>query len=352
MKDIFILIDNLGSGGAQKQIVLLANALVDRGYRINLFTYGISNHFCSALDIRVCSNFYSSKFECIFYLLKFGYSIRPGTIISFLRTPNFIAVFVSKFMWWNPKVIVSERGGKEAELRASLVARLSLFFLQFSTVITANSRSMLSFLKNKYKFKKVIYVPNFVVFDSTLIPSRIKEPVDNISFLVVGRLHNDKNPLLVFDVLSKISLMTSKNINIFWVGRIENNQLFRQVNDYLNQVNIKWHWIGETSSLFEYYCSCDCLLSFSSSEGFPNVILEAFSFGLPVIASNVSDNSDLVSNDCGFVCDVSSEISVLESVKNFISLKSEDLRLMRLSCIETAKKYNAQATIELYEAII
>lgn len=58
-----------------------------------------------------------------------------------------------------------------------------------------------------------------------------------------------------------------------------------------------WHWLGsvkEESSLAEIYAGSDILVVPSMADNFPNVIGEALSCGLPVVASNVGGIPEMV----------------------------------------------------------
>ena len=55
-------------------------------------------------------------------------------------------------------------------------------------------------------------------------------------------------------------------------------------------------WIGEDKNTSKYYKNARLLINTSEYEGISNTILEAQSYGIPVIASNVGGNKDLISN--------------------------------------------------------
>ena len=94
MKKIILFIDNLGSGGAQRQIVNLAIILKKRGYDISVLVYadqpfykrlldehGIAVHLISARDY----------LKRIIKVRKYLRSSAQDVVIAFLETPGFLA---------------------------------------------------------------------------------------------------------------------------------------------------------------------------------------------------------------------------------------------------------------------
>jgi glycosyltransferase involved in cell wall biosynthesis len=55
--------------------------------------------------------------------------------------------------------------------------------------------------------------------------------------------------------------------------------------------------IGTSAELINYYKEAFCFLSTSRWEGLPLAIMEAMSFGVPVVASDVPGNSDLIEHN-------------------------------------------------------
>jgi glycosyltransferase involved in cell wall biosynthesis len=106
--------------------------------------------------------------------------------------------------------------------------------------------------------------------------------------LVVGRLEQEKNPLLLADVLADLNrdggrwrllvcgegeLRASLGSRLVELGQADRAQLLG--------------YVAFGPRLMDLYRSSHALLHMSSTEGLPQVLLEAFAAGLPVVASEV-----------------------------------------------------------------
>lgn len=112
------------------------------------------------------------------------------------------------------------------------------------------------------------------------------------------------------------------HINAEFKGRVANQEIV--------------HWYAENNpSLF---------INVSTTEGVPVSIMEAMSFGIPVIATNVGGNSEIVNNKNG--CLVEADISPSElavTIESFFELHLEKKELKRQASFDTWKSnYNAK----------
>jgi glycosyltransferase involved in cell wall biosynthesis len=124
--------------------------------------------------------------------------------------------------------------------------------------------------------------------------------------LAVGRLQEQKNHAFALHVLANVRRRIAQRLEYHVVGdgplRDELERLARQLN--LGD-DIAWHGWVPRERLAEIYRSSDCLLHPTLYEGMPNAVLEAMAAGLPVVASAVPGNSDLVADgQTGYTCAV------------------------------------------------
>ena len=98
----------------------------------------------------------------------------------------------------------------------------------------------------------------------------------------------------------------------------------------------------------------DVFLNASNSEGIPVSIMEAMSFGVPCIATNVGGTSEIVNSENGLLLSsVTSPDEISEALNKFYNLPLESKIGMRNSAFETWKtKYNATTNYSLFTQIL
>jgi glycosyltransferase involved in cell wall biosynthesis len=122
--------------------------------------------------------------------------------------------------------------------------------------------------------------------------------------LWVGRFDPEKQPLLAIDVAGRCP-----SIAFDVVGDGEDAAFRAQVRQRAAAVpNILLHGYVPRVAMAALYRNADLLLCTSEQEGFPNVFLEAFSCGVPVI-STVDPDHVIVSHAIGRVASTPEELA-------------------------------------------
>lgn len=171
-----------------------------------------------------------------------------------------------------------------------------------------------SFIRNhlveniKIKSKRVVTIHNYVAINN--IPRVYNHNLGKcIKILSAGRFSFEKG----FDIALKALSMSTKINYIYYIlgeGQ-EINNLIAFANT--NRINVKF--ISAKANISKFYLDCDVCIIPSRSEGLSYVALEAGSFGMPVIASNVGGLNDiLVNNKTGFLFENQNSVSLLEKI--------------------------------------
>jgi glycosyltransferase involved in cell wall biosynthesis len=170
--------------------------------------------------------------------------------------------------------------------------------------------------------------------------------------LVVGRINPQKNILTFLEALNSLA-KERDDFEVNWYGRPSGS------NDYFNQCQDKIRAL-ELSDIFKFhepekdivnvYNNSDVFCLPSIYEGFPNVVCEAMSCGLPIICSDVCDNASIVDNrQNGYLFDPNNINDIKQKIVDYLDLsvddkqklakKSRELALQRFSNDEFVKKY-------------
>ena len=154
-----------------------------------------------------------------------------------------------------------------------------------------------------------------------------------LKFLFVGRNERRKG---IKEINEAIELVIKNNLDaeFHFVGPFE-----KRVYTSSSKVSIFYHGIIiDEKEKKAIYDSCDVLLCPSYSEGMPNVILEAMSRGLAIIATNVGAIRLLVSENNGALIQECKPNLIFDAINNFISMDNNKLTEMKASSVEKIKE--------------
>ena len=167
-----------------------------------------------------------------------------------------------------------------------------------------------------------------VIFGSGITkPSSIinnKNKSKHLKLLYVGRLLKSKGVERAIDTYKNVRKFNSK-IKLIIAGDIDSENPDSISISYLDEIkNIEGvEYLSHVDKMQEVYLNCDILLFPSIyREGVPRAIIEALSFGLSIITTNMPGCKETISNNGVIV----KNDFVVESTKYIISLSKENLK--------------------------
>ena len=237
--------------------------------------------------------------------------------------------------------------------------KLTKFLAGSPDVVISPSKWLLDFYNNKKFFKnsEKYILKNPVAF--SIMSSRRKSGpreirLDSglrrndkkvIKFLYVGQVEEYKGIFLLLNIFSKL-----KNYKLNIVGSGKDLEKAKKFANKNNLKNIIFYNKLNTEYLNKIYLNSDILIFPSLTyENCPTVILEAFSFGLPVIASRIGGVPELVENDkTGWLFEPCNE-KELESIIQSVNQDRSKIDKTSRFCLEEIKKYNIDDYLDKFD---
>lgn len=200
------------------------------------------------------------------------------------------------------------------------------------THLIAVSSSMRAFYKQRgnFKDKNLSFVANFVpVFTSVDARASMRNALnltdEDFAFVSVGRLVQLKRFDLVIQAVKKVKMLRpDSKLKVCIVG---GGELKAELKDLLTATHTEKdiQLLGERNDVADILSAADAFVLASDTEGMSRSILEAMSAGLPIVATDVGGNSDLVKQgENGFLVPADNAEAL---AKKFIELETNpDLR--------------------------
>ncbi len=198
--------------------------------------------------------------------------------------------------------------------------KISRFVLKRANAVRTVSKRSKSNLIDEYGIVggKITVVPIFSDVKLHSNDQKVKNS-DKFIFLTVGRLVPVKNIELQIEAMSEI-LKEKQNIELWVVGDgPERDSLKKKIVDLKLENNIKLLGHKDKNELEKFYSQADCLLLTSDSEGWGMVVVEAASFALPIIMTDVGLAGEVIKDgESGVIIPVGERPALLNAMKKMI----------------------------------
>lgn len=204
----------------------------------------------------------------------------------------------------------------------SAFARAYLKFGEFilcklADSIIVPSKVLQHYVAKRYQ-RQPIYIPNGVT-----LPERSKELKELKKFgleskeyiLTVGRLVRDKNIHLIIEAYKKVN--TSKKLVVVGQGAYTDDYVQELIKRVDNNPNIIFLGNQSGTALKALFANAHLFVQASELEGLSIALLEAMSYGIPVLVSDIEENLEAI-EDAGWAFRQGSIIDLRHQLSNML----------------------------------
>lgn len=358
-------------GGAERVISLLLKEL-DNERNIKVYfmmmEYGIEYDLPKYITPIILSNSKKSGvkklLELSFIAMKLKKYIKENNInivMSFLYRPNYINI-LAKIFGSSHKSIINIRSTTSRYKNEGLLGKINLFLINNlfdkADLIISNSKGVdedLKSIMNITTNTKVIYNP----VDIKYINSKkdICEDVDfkffsNKKYIIsVGRLIPLKRNFDLIEAFFELQ-KEDDNLEVLFLGDgILKNDLINECVK-LNIEN-KVHFLGNVKNPFYYLSRSNLFVLNSQIEGFPNVLVEAMTCGLPVISSDCKSGPReiLETEKYGLLYPVGDVGTLIEKIK-FYLYQDVDKEVIKVKSLKRIEDFSVDKIMNQFKKVL
>jgi glycosyltransferase involved in cell wall biosynthesis len=328
------LIDNLGAGGAQRQMCMLAVLLKNQGLDVSMLTYHQNDFFRPTLEaagIEAHCISQQSKFRRALTLRHLLRSGRQDVVLAFLDGPCMYAELAAlpRRRWG---LVVSERLAVPGSDKRRLPWRQ--WFHHLADYVTTNSHTNRLMIERTAPrlIGRVVTVYNAVDLDH-FRPATVQgtRPANALNLAVLASFQAKKNLRGLVEAVAVVrSRMPALEVAVDWYGgspqRTDGTPETRVRDE--GQALIDRHGLQERFRLHapnpnavQLYQEADALVLPSFFEGLPNVVCEAMACGRPVLCSAVCEAGNLVKpGQNGFLFDPANAEDMARAILDLAAL--------------------------------
>ena len=342
MQRILFVTGNLGKGGAQRVITLLANAYAQKGWSTHIaalekmkVSYEISNDISIHTLKKKGSNFRSIPIW-IKGLRQIIKTVSPDIIVSFVGRVNLITMLASGGL--QIPVVLSERNDPQYDRRSKPEQWLCKAMYPKATKVVFQTN-----YQKEYYGKAC--AGNGVIVGNPIAAEEYNGAHESSDIICVGKLMAQKNHKMMISAFSRIAEKHPEtNVHIYGEGQ-ERSALQSMIDSA--GLNGRVILEGNCDAIFEVLQKNKYFVMCSDYEGLSNALLEAMISGMICVSTDWNGVEDVIQHGKnGYITPRRDDAKLAELLDQLLS--NNNMSNITTNAIETAAKYKLNEIIKIW----
>ena len=299
MTDIALYVSSLRGGGAERVMVLLANGLAERGYKVDLVAASAQGPYRAEVSpsVNVVDLGAKRVAASLPGLVRYLRKIKPKSMLSAVNHANVIAVIARAIARVPTRLVVSEHNNlsqsrkRPKDLSGKVVQALMHWAYSRADAVVAVSKGVADDLAETLGFPRSRIE---VVYNPVVTPKLFERAAASLDHpwlapgeppvvLGVGRLTPQKDFATLIKAFAQVRKQRDCRLVILGEGdlRVDLEGLIRDLN-----LSADVLLPGFSENPFAWMRKCDVFVLSSAWEGLPTVLIEALASGAKVISTD------------------------------------------------------------------
>ena len=359
-RSVLFVITGLYRGGAEAQLVLLARELLARGWEVKVVSMTSGGSLQADLeDIGIPVFTLGMRRgvpdpRAVPRLVRLLRREQPTILHTHMVHSNLLGR-MARFLTRVPVVISTSHSITEGGQWREWAYRITDPLVDLTTIVS-NSAAARYIRVGAVPSGKLKMVPNGVQLETYAAGARIRltqradlDLGDQFVWLAVGRLDTPKD---YPNLLASLARLKSRHHILLIAG---DGPLRQQVENFATELGIseKVRFLGIRKDVPQLMAAADAYVMSSAWEGLPMVLLEAAASALPIIATTVGGNEEIVGDAVsGFLVPPNNSSALADAMQRMEDLPAEERRSMGLAGRDhIAKHYSLSGVVDKWEEI-
>lgn len=313
-----IIIGSLDRGGTERHLSQILPGLSKKGYQFRVIPIGGPGEFASVLEAagieivppvhRCYSMAWVWVLKVFLHFLWQAWKYRTAIFHFYLPGSYLIGMTACMLTLHRGPRIMSRRSLNEYQRAVPIRTRLEYFFHRHISAALGNSTAIVKQLQSEGIPEKRIHLIHNGIETERFEKAQSIRPELGIGektlvLTMIANLHPYKGHADLLDALALAVPNLPDDWLLLCVGLDTGLGRFLHVRARESGIGEKIRWMGSRGDIENILAGSDIALLPSHEEGFSNAILESMASGLPLIATDVGGNAEIIGKDsaCGLL---------------------------------------------------